>query len=368
MRISVIHGNDGSDVRVGKTCRSLMRLGHDTYFIGWDRRPSAKKEIDLGGAVPHIMRHETPHGRGDLAGQARFFAHIARVLIQTRPQVVCAVNEELACVVLPLKRVFYDRLVCDVFDSLRARASTRRPLEQMALRLISDIGSLGSDRLIATDGNRREMLGRFAHKAIVIENVPEDPGEVLALALPEGPVRIWAAGSLEVEKGFGQLLAAIEGLPDAKIISAGWPYDRFASEVFVKHPRVEFHGIVTAQKALELAASCDAVFSYYAPIHAYRINASPNKVYDAMAVGRPVLINREVRLAEWVERERIGYLCGYEDVDCLHRIIAGLAVRRNALPGFAARTRELFRRRYNWGLMESRLADMYAGLERELKP
>jgi len=47
MRIALIHGNDGSDVRVGKTCRSLARLGFDTHFIGWDRRPEADKEIDL---------------------------------------------------------------------------------------------------------------------------------------------------------------------------------------------------------------------------------------------------------------------------------------------------------------------------------
>jgi hypothetical protein len=125
-----------------------------------------------------------------------------------------------------------------------------------------------------------------------------------------------------------------------QVVSAGWPYDDFASQVFIRHPRVEYHGIVTARRALELAASCDAVFCYYAPINVYMVNASPNKVYDAMAVGRPVLINREVRLAEWVEQAGVGYTCAYADVACLRSVIAQLwPTAQRELPSSRQRAR-----------------------------
>jgi hypothetical protein len=71
MRIALIHGNDGSDVRVGKTCRSLARLGFDVHFIGWDRRPGADKEIDLGGATAHVIRTRRPTVAATCRGQAR---------------------------------------------------------------------------------------------------------------------------------------------------------------------------------------------------------------------------------------------------------------------------------------------------------
>lgn len=358
-RIALVHGNDGTDVRIGKTCRSLSRLGFETHFVGWDRRPDACKERDLGAATAHVMTFATPNGRGNLAGQVRFIGHVARTLKEVRPDVVCAVNEELAFAVLPFKGRYYDRLVCDVFDSLAARATTRAWYERLPLRLVHSIGSYGADRLIATDEYRLRMMGQFAKKAVVVENVPEDPGEELSHRLPEGPVKIWAAGSIERSKGFGQLLEAIEPLSDVEIVSAGWPYDGFATDVFLKHPRVRFHGIVTAQRALELAASCDAVFCYYEPVHEYRTNASPNKVYDAMAVGRPVLMNREVRLAEWVESEGIGDVCNYSDVVRLRRIVAGLAARRSSLEAFATRVRALFLERYTWSLVESRLVSLY---------
>jgi glycosyltransferase involved in cell wall biosynthesis len=288
-----------------------------------------------------------------------FFRHIAVKLRELRPSVVCAVNEELAFAVLPFKGRYYRALVCDIFDSLGARAGTRAWYKRGVLRAVSYLGLAGADRLIATDEHRRDMLGSFSGKAIVVENVPEDPGPALAQQIPSGPIRIWAAGSIEREKGFPELLQAVEQLPDVQIVSAGWPYDDFASEVFLKHPRVEFHGIVTARRSLELAASCDAVFCFYAPLHAYRANASPNKVYDAMAVGRPVFINREVRLATWVEDTGVGDVCAYADVAGLRHLIAELMERRATLPAFAARSRGLFLERYQWALMETRLASLY---------
>jgi glycosyltransferase involved in cell wall biosynthesis len=365
MRIALIHGNDGSDVRAGKTCRSLARLDHEVHFIGWDRRPGSRKELDLGPTTMHLMHRATPHGRGTIRGQLAFIAHVARNLRRIRPDVVCAVNEELAFSVLPFKGLLYDRLVCDVYDSLGPRVAASRWHKRLPLGLVHTLGLRGPDRLIATDETRRGMLGRYASKAIVVENVPEDPGEEFALHVPAGPVRIWAGGSLEEIKGLRVLLEAIEPLAGVRIVSAGWPYDDFAAEVFVKHPRVDFLGIVTARRALELAASCDAVFSYYAPINALMVNASPNKVYDAMAVGRPVLINREVRLSAWVEQEGVGTACAYDDVQCLRDAIAGLTGRRASLVDFAARSRALFRQKYHWGIMESRLAELYRDLERE---
>ena len=364
MRIALIHSNDGSDVRVGKTCRSLARLGFDMHFIGWDRRPEAPKSVDLGATLAHITARDTRHGRGTLGGQMKFVRHVLRSLRELRPEVVCAVNEEIAFTILPFKGWFYRRLVCDIYDSLQARVGQRPwPLSAM-LAVAGRLALRGADRLIATDETRRQMLGQFASKAVVIENVPEDPGQDLAAALPQGPVRIWAAGSLDQGRGLRQLLEAIETLPNVSIVSAGWPYDDFASQVFVPHPRVEFHGIVTARESLELAAGCDAIFAYYEPGNAYMVNASPNKVYDAMAVGRPVLINREVRLARWVEEARVGYTCDYRDVNCLRSVLAGLESERGALPGFAARVRELFLERYQWAQMESRLAALYEDLGR----
>jgi hypothetical protein len=46
-------------------------------------------------------------------------------------------------------------------------------------------------------------------------------------------------------------------------------------------------------------------------------------------------------------------------------VIAGLVERRGDLQQFASHSRALFLERYNWGLMEVRLAEMYRALDRD---
>jgi glycosyltransferase involved in cell wall biosynthesis len=362
MKIALVHANDGTDVRVGKVCRSLRRMGFDVCFIGWDRRPGSLKATDLGGAAVHLLSLATSHGRVTASGQARFIGHIIRTLFRIRPDVVCAVNEELAFALIPFKGLLFKRLVCDIFDALGPRTAHYPIPTRLVFRMAGEIGRWGADRLIATDDTRREMLGRYSSKATVVENFPEDPGDVLALTLPSGPVKIWAAGSLDAVHGLQELLDAVAPLENVRIVSAGWPYDTFASERFVNHEKVDFLGILTARQALQAAAQCDAVFCYYAPIHEYMINASPNKVFDAMAVGRPVIINEEVRLAAWATAEGIGVTVPYRDVTALRKVIENLANARGDLRDRALRARVLFKARYNWTMMEGTLRELYNGL------
>lgn len=359
MRIVLIHGNDGSDVRVGKTCRSLSAMGHDVHFVGWDRRGGAAKRLDLGGARRHVMRWATPHGRLTPGGQWRFWRHMVRALWALRPHTVCCVNEDCALLALPLRGVLFRRLVCDVFDALVDRHSHRpRPVRWVA-RAIAEVVRSAADRLIATSAVRFQSLGRYRGKCVIIENVPEDPGEALAKALPTGTVKVYVSGSLSRARGLRQILRAVERLDDVEIVSAGWPYDDYADGTFLRHPKVSFRGVVTARESLELAAGCDAVLAFYVPNSVNNIQASPNKIHDALSVGRPVIVNREIRVARWVEQNRLGWTCGYEDVEALARIVASLSDHRSRLADFAARARLTFLAGCAWKHMEARLKDLY---------
>ena len=362
MRIAIVHGNDGSDVRIGKICRSLSKMGHDVHFIGWDRRPGAEKEVDLGGATRHIMVRRTRFGRFSIAGQLRFCFHIVRVLAKLRPHIVQCVNEDLGLVVLVFRGLFYQRLICDVFDSLVDRQSRRALPVRWALRVVSEIVRCAVDGLIATDRARFGRFGRYRRKCVIVENVPEDPGDRLWGNFPLGRVKVYVAGTLNEGRGIRQILEVADRVENLEIVSAGWLYDDYANNVFAKHPKVSFRGIVTARRSLELAAQCDAVLAYYAPTSVNNLYASPNKIYDAMSVGRPVIINSEIRVAQWVLDNEVGWACRYDDTDGLEKIVLALQSARASLSASAARLRELFVNGHTWEKMEGRLASLYAAL------
>ena len=358
-RIALVHGNDGTDVRVGKVCRSLSRMGFDMHFIGWDRRPNIEKTVELGLTHTHIMKAATPYGSSTIFGSMRFALHMARELRKLRPNTVCCVNEDNALLALPMCGLFYRHLVCDVFDGILDRHSNSSLPSRIVLCAIAHISRIGADRLIATDSARFEGFGRYRPKCIVIENYPEDPGEDLASTPLDGPIRIYAAGTMYVGRGLRQLLAAVDATTNAEVVSAGWLYDDYATDVFVKHPKVAFHGIVTAQESLRLAAQCDAVFSFYEPSSVCTRQASPNKIYDAMSVGRPVIINEEAAVSQWIVDNHLGVRLPYTDTEGLTRILNSLKEKRKSVPDFARHARELFNQGYSWEQMEPRLNELY---------
>lgn len=363
-RVAVLHPNDGTDVRISKICRSLSRLGYETHFIGWDRRPNWKKEIDLGSTRLHILKLETDYGRFQFRGYLHFITYAIRALARIRPDVVHAVNEDMAFWLLPFKGFLFRWLICDVFDALHDRydgPDTNIGISN-TLRLVSRCVRQRADRLIATDALRYERFGRHKTKTVIIENMPDVPVAAIKNLVPRGPITIWVGGSLSKRRGLAQLLAAVEDVQDVKILSAGWLYDSFAETVFVNHPRVEFLGIITPKEALQCAASSDAVFAFYAPDSTNNRYASPNKLYDALAVGRPIIMNCEVKLSEFITRHNVGWVCPYEDIIGLRMIISGLKSFRDGLSEFAIRAQDLFLGLGGWPEMERRLDNLYRSL------
>ena len=157
-------------------CRSLSAEGFEVHFIGWDRRPDQEnKSIDLGQTQTHIMSLATLNGRATIAGQLKFFWHALRVLKKVKTKVLCVVNEDLALMFVPFRWTLYSKLVCDMFDPFADRHSNKSFLYRFVANCVSWSTRTFSHRLIATDENRRERLGRFANKAIVIQNFPDYP-------------------------------------------------------------------------------------------------------------------------------------------------------------------------------------------------
>ncbi len=52
----------------------------------------------------------------------------------------------------------------------------------------------------------------------------------------------------------------------------------------------------------------DYILCVYAPINQNNINASPNKVYDAIQTKTPLIINAEVKVSEWVKNNGLGFI------------------------------------------------------------
>lgn len=370
MKILYLTRDDGTDVRGVKICNSLARAGHEVVFVGWDRTPGKKKDLNFAREVRlRILARQGAFGKNSLQGWGDYGRHVLGCLYEEKPDAVQAVNEEKAALVLPFKGLLYRRLVVDVYDSVIANRY-RTPWMGLVARICRWLTNARADCIIETGSELQAMLGAFARKSLIIENVPYDPGPAFAARVPTaGPIRLSLGGSLARRRmGLDILVQALDLMPAGSVVveATGWLVDDYARNTLLKHPAVRYQWLARPVDFLNLAGACDALLYLRgdAGESAYRAAVRPNRVFDALAVGRPIIINPELTISRWVERDNLGIVLPRFDPPSLAAAFHSLRTRRAGLPEEAARLRKIFLDGHVWPVMEKRLNDLYRGYER----
>ncbi len=340
--VCLIHQNDGTDVRVGKMCRTLSRSAAiaRTVYLGWVRDDSSHV-AELGETESRLFRRISRNAFGALLARLGFVAWVLAHIIRIKPDAVVAVNEEMCFPVLLLRPFMRFRLITDIQDPLADRV-VKGPLHFL-FRLVQSAARRGADYIWVTDDKRFARLEAPARtKAAVIPNFPNRPQFDIMKSAYDGPdqaLRIAVIGSLHTNRGIGILREALEQAGPVQLELAGWYTDR-ASEALGEQAYSRFHGVLGMQDALRLIASCDLVFCFYNPEIENNIHASPNKVYEAVCMGKRCIINSESIISDWVTENGFGYACAYADSAALAAILrkaAGeLAAHRAAEPRLVA--------------------------------
>ena len=328
--------NDGSDTRINKEVTTLA-TEFDVHYVGIGR--GTDRSFAAGQCRTFTLvrgHHKQP------LTFLRFWLRVAGRLLGRRYASVHVINEQLVLLFYPLLYPVRRRVVLDVFDSIFLRV--RRQLSWLQ-RLAYGLPRV----LIVTDANRHGLLpARYRPKAVVVENYPYKFSQPVPKPGRAGELTIFYNGSMSLSRGTALLQGLLETHPGVRVKMAGWVYDEPTRQLS-GHPGVEFLGVITQQESMRVAAGCDYILSLYEPINENNINASPNKIYDAIQAGTPVVINREVKIARWVEENRLGYV-----MDSFYAPAAGLApelLRRKSEFAFP----EPLRNTYTWEAVAPKL-------------
>ena len=327
--------NDGSDTRINKEVRTLSAQ-FDVHYVGIGRsqeqsfvRPYCEQFTLIPGHHKEKMTF------------ARYWQKATRLLRRGEYHSVHVINEQLVWLFFPF--LYRHRTVLDIFDSVFLKGGSRLGwLQRATYRLPHTI--------IVTDDNRRGLMpAAFLPKVKVVENYPY---RCTAPPRKDGSrdgLFIFYNGSMSRSRGTEWLRSLLELDEKVSVKMAGWVYDEPTRELST-HPRVDFLGVISQQESMQVAARCDYILSLYEPVNQNNINASPNKIYDAIQARTPVIINREVKIAAFVEAQGIGYVLDSFYATGLAEVKDDLIARKGSYP-FSA---DLLGR-YTWEAVEDKL-------------
>jgi len=363
MTIALVSRTDEREVRSEKILHSLTRRGYHCLFVGWNRLSDGWQPEQ---AVWERRVWLQPAGTGVGAAKHlfRFRQFVGDTLRQHPVQLAIGVNEEVVYLLKNWRGRYFSKLLLDTHDELDTRVRTANPLLQATLSYVAGQARDSADAIFCVHPHRREAY-HPAHqlKTVTLRNYPTDVGELVWNRIPQGEFRIFAGGALSRQRGLEFLLKAAERTA-VPIVSAGRLMDDYARNIFCRHPLVRYRGCLSVGDAMAQLADCHASVAFYAPGPRINCLAAPNKVYDAVCVGRPILISDETEVADWVERNRTGLRVRYGDVEGLAAQIQALKANQSELPSFAVRARELFREGYSW---ESQEPVLYSAVHNALR-
>ena len=160
--------------------------------------------------------------------------------------------------------------------------------------------------VIHVDDNRVRPRDK---KFIIIRNVP---AEYKGPRLPKQTKKTFAViGLIAKTRGIESITKfAIEN-PHFRFVLAGDLIDDFA-QTFASLINVDYLGKLSQNDLFHKIGNTDFIFSLYNPnLEINRASAS-NKLYDAMMLGIPVIVNDGLYVSNWVRDSRIGIVVNFK--------------------------------------------------------
>ncbi len=359
------------DPRVEKVARALSRAGWQVTIVGWDRSAAMADEEREYAAVFRI-RLAAPFASGlrNLPKLVQWNILLLAWLIRYRTSydVLHACDFDTVLPALVVRFLFNKRVVYDIFDFYADMLRKTPPLVKSLIRWLDFWIMRKVDALILADESRQRQLGRERNKRVtVIYNTPE------AIDMPQSNAKqltrhfsltIAYVGLLQVERGLLEMLDVIASHPEWCLHLAGFGGDeKLIWERCSRLENVRTYGRVDYSTALSIYAKADVLFATYDPRIPNHKYSSPNKVFEAMMLGKPVIVAKGTGVDAIVERYSLGKVVEYGNRGELERALAELAqMSAEERAKFAAHARRVYEEVFNWEKMRERLVSLYEEL------
>jgi len=347
------------DVRIfHKECESLAAAGYDVHLLVAD------------GLGAEQMSGITIHDIGAVQGRIRRMCLQPWRMLQAARQLKAPLyhfhDPELIPVALLLRwggaEVVYDSHE-DVPRAVMSKHWIRPWLRRVVSRtfeLFEDFAARRFSAIVAATPHIAQRFARVNARSIDINNYPMQL-ELESRCEPVGDRRtVCYVGGIGKIRGAIEMISAFERI-DATLIMAG-PFESASTEAELRRlpgwSKVDYRGVVSRSQVREIMANSRAGLLFFHP-EPNHVDAQPNKMFEYMSAGLPVLASDFPLWRLLLEESGAGVCADPLDATAIARTVGALLddpVKARAM-GELGRAAVL--ERYQWAHEERKLQSLY---------
>ena len=369
-KICIIRSNPvRPDSRVEKEAWSLAKAGYDVHILAWDRDTNVHETEDIVKVAElniSITRlgHKASFGEGfkNLRAYLEFQFHMRKWLSKHWFDAVHACDFDTAFFSHGVVKRKKEKFVFDIFDFLAdaPRNLMQRCVKAAQIHLINSADAT----IICTEERKRQIAGSKPKRLCVIHNTPfaAQIGNDTFINEESDKIRIAYIGILQDYRLLKEIAEVVAESDNMEFHIGGFgKYDSYFTEMDQKYENIKFYGRLTYDQTLALEKSCDVMVAVYDPTISNHRYAAPNKFYESLMLGKPVVMVKGTGMSQVVAENHVGVLINFTKEGFLDGM-KELTAQREEWTAMGEKMKAIYYNSYSWDTMNKRLLDLYSNI------
>lgn len=359
------------DSRVEKEACSLKMNGYDVHVLAWDRdsnhKPCEEMLLVMGLEIPITrLGFKASYGEGfkNIVSYLKFQFGMRKFLRKNYFDVIHACDFDTAFFSQGIVKRKKEKFIFDIFDFIASNPKTL--FQKIICCLQINLINRSDATIICTEDRKRQISASKPKKLAIIHNSPKMFPESYSKEFfdfeKNGKVKVVYVGILQDYRLLKEIGEYFSKNHEIEWHVGGFgKYEEHFKKLADENENIKFYGRISYDKTIELERKCDICLAIYDPAIHNHVFAAPNKFYESLMLGKPVVMVKGTGMSEIVKKKDIGVLIDYS-YDGFEKGINELISRKNSWIEMSERMKRIYIKDYNWEIMEKRLCDLYEGL------
>lgn len=376
MRIVMLRSNPVAPYpRLEKTANSLKKNGHDIHVLAWDREYKYSQKdciLNLSDGDVNITRFGIPgkFGGGFKENGVSLFKFQMKLFVwlfknRNLYDAIHAYDFDTGYIALKCSKLFNKKLIYDIPDYyIDSHGLKGTRLGKFIQKLENSIINKADATIICSENREKQIEGTSPRKLIVIHNAPvskmlQNNHTTVKFQTSSTKLKIAYIGILANGRFIKEIANVVMSRNDCEFHIGGFgELEAYFEKLSNENENIFYYGKLPYNETLALEKECDIITAIYDPQIPNNYYAAPNKFYEALMLGKPLIMVKNTGMDSIVTRNEIGEVIDYT-VESLNNAINKLTQNRNQWDTMSSRAKKLYEKKYSWEIMERRLIALY---------
>lgn len=330
MKIILFRSNNYFDSRVNKYHNYYQRTGVNYTIVGWDRKCEGFERENY-----EFFRYRAGESVGGLKAIRNHFKWMRFVYryLKTHNEVTtihaCDLNSAFPAAVFKALHKKEVTLIFDACDWFSANFASKKFL-CLCFGLMEKYACKKANELIICEPERIEQVQFNLRKTpLVMPNIPEIDASVITdvqdkYKFDNSNPTLAYLGGFSDNRFLLEIISLAETEPFNLLIAGYGNKDVLEKLESVKSlQNVRYFGRVPMEEGLNMENAADIIYAMYCKTNPNNVYAAPNKYYEALLLGKPLITTKGTIVEKKVKENNIGWAVE-EDLEELRRLINDL--------------------------------------------